>query len=131
MSRIQLFDTGIDMVMKMSEGNPGAVMAITELMGAAETIDPQSMLGSLGPVLALDTSEIYGSAIYILFNDKCNRSARKCLLLLRAVQLGIRPQRWLADLSNDQARRKSISDEEWSEIDDAVCSQLSEFQKAA
>lgn len=129
MSKIQLTDTVLEMIMKMVDGNPGAIMSITELMNNAETIDPQSAFGSISPILSLDTNEIYGSDIYILFNDKCKRDSRKCLLLLRAVQLGLRPQGWLQDLASDQLRRINISDDEWLEIDSAVCSELSEFQR--
>lgn len=129
MSKIQLTDSVLEMIMKMVDGNPGAIMAITELMNNAERIDPQSAFGPISPILSLDTNEIYGSDIYILFNDKCKRDPRKCLLLLRAVQLGLRPHGWLQDLASDKMRRINISDDEWLEIDHAVCSELSDFQR--
>lgn len=91
MSRITLEDTGMSAIIKMAEGSPGAVAAMTNMMNCAEEVDPQSALGPLGPVMMLDTFEIYGSSIYVLWNDTCGRSAHKVLLLIRAVQCGIMP----------------------------------------
>jgi len=131
MSRIELTDTEMSAIMKMADGNPGAIFAIMDLMSATPSIDPQSALGSMGPIFALDTHGIYGSSIYVLYSDKCGRDCRKMLLVLRAVQLGFRSESWLKALAEDQLRQNNISDAEWDEIDAAVCERLEEFARAA
>lgn len=130
MSRIELTDTFMDAVIKMADGNPGAVSALTELAMASPKIDPQSALGALSPVLAFDTHGIYGSEIYIIWSDKCGRDARKTLMLLRAVQLGLLPESKLKEMASDQMQQVSLTEDEWEELDSKVCDQLKEFQKA-
>ena len=59
--RIELTDSFLDMVMKMSEGNPGAVTALMELFTKYEAIDPESAFGGISPILSFDTHGIYGT----------------------------------------------------------------------
>ncbi len=129
MNKINLTDSIVDVAVKMSEGNPGAAIAIAEMITKGDEIDPQSFAGGLGAVLSLDTLGIYGTDIYILFNDKCGRDVRPMLLLLRAHQLGMFPEERLRELSKDQSRQIDISPEEWSEIDRKVCEQLEDFKR--
>ena len=131
MSRIQLTDTGMDMMMKMSDGNPGALTAIMDIMAKSVDIDPQSALGEISCILSLDTHEIYGSDIYVLWNDKCNREARRVVMLLRAVQLGFMHESKLQSLAGDQSRLISLTDDEELGLDKKVCDALSDFAKAA
>lgn len=131
MTRIQLTDSTMDMVLKMAEGNPGAITAIMDLMSNNAEIDPQDFLGGLGPILSLDTHGIYGSSIYVLWNDKCDRDVRKMLVLLRSVQLGFLPESKLQELAADQCRQVNLTDEEINNLDKKVCDQLKDFQKAA
>ena len=131
MSRIQLTDTAMDMLIKMAEGNPGAIDAMFKIMEEAPSIDPQSAMPSIMPILSLDTHGIYGSSIYVLFSDKCKKDVRKTLVLLRAVQLGIMPERKLQQLSYDQSRSVNLTEDEFNSLDSAVCEQLSEFKRAA
>ena len=67
--------------------------------------------------------------IYIIWNDKCQRDARKVAVLLRAVQLGILPVLKLKSMAEDQMRQVDLSGEEWEEIDTKVCDQLKCFQR--
>jgi len=87
--RIELSDTPISAIEKISEGNPGAVSACMEMAMANPTVDPQSMLGAVAPLLSLDTHAIYGPRIWMLFSDVCNRRADVALACLRWVQLGL------------------------------------------
>ena len=128
-SRIELSDTGMDMIVKMSEGNPGAIMAMMGLLNDTSRIDPDAMLGGIGSVMALDTHEIYGTDIYILWSDKCGKDTRKMLMIMRAVQLGFMPEARLQEISADQTRQIDLSDEEWDEMDAKVCERLDEFEK--
>ena len=88
MSRIQLKDNVISSVAKMSGGNPGAMQAMMEMIEGGEKIDPDSFMGGFGAILSLDTHEIYGTDIYVLHSDICERELSKTLAVLRSVQLG-------------------------------------------
>jgi hypothetical protein len=129
MSRIKLTDTTMDALIKMSEGNPGALSAMMELLDKTPKIDPQSALGGIGSILALDTYGIYGSDIYVLWSDKCGRDIRKMCLLLRAVQLGHLHKSRLQEMGADQGHGINLSDEEWSDINAKVCNQLEKFER--
>jgi hypothetical protein len=90
MSRITSLSMSLlDMITLLSDGNPGALSAMVELATTAEQTDPDSALGAMGPIMFLDTLGIYGSDIWVLFNDICGRSPVKMQALLRAVQMGI------------------------------------------
>lgn len=129
MSRIELTDGAMDIVSKMSDGNPGAIMAMCELIKESAAIDPQCVWEGLGPLISLDSREIYGTDIYILFNDKCKRDVRKMCIMLRACQLGHISQAEIVRLSKDQKRAFEVTDEQWQSWDDFVCGKLEEFQK--
>lgn len=86
--RIGLKDTTISAIMKLSEGNPGAIRVCTEMLNKSERIDPDSALGGLGALLSLDTHKIYGSRIWMLFKDVCKEDMVKTLAVLRSCQLG-------------------------------------------
>lgn len=87
--RIGLGDTPKDILVKMSEGNPGALSTLMQLMLKNEAIDPDSALAHVSAILFLDTLGIYGSNIYLLYNDICKRDFTSMVGVLRAVQLGI------------------------------------------
>lgn len=89
--RIDLGDNIMTVITKLSDGNPGAMNAILALYKAAPTIDPDSSLGGIGPLLALDSHRIYGSDIYILHNYLCNSDPVKTIAVLRAASLGFIP----------------------------------------
>lgn len=86
-SRIKLTDTTMDVVVKMSDGNPGAVSALMGMLQSSH-IDPDSAMGGLAPVLSLDTIGIYGTDIYVLHSDICGKDMAKTLAVLRSHQLG-------------------------------------------
>lgn len=88
MSRIVLADDNVSAVMKMVDGNPGATTVCTSIISRGASIDPDGFMGGLGIILWMDTLEIYGSRIWILFKDVCKKDLVKMLGVLRAVQLG-------------------------------------------
>lgn len=88
-TRIDMHDTGIDVVVKLADGNPGAVSAVMAMTLKTLSVDPDSAFGPFAPSIALDAHGIYGPRIWMLFKDVCNGDVVKCLALLRAVQLGI------------------------------------------
>lgn len=129
MSRIELTDTGMDVIMKMTEGNPGAIMAMTEIVREHDKIDPQAISGGIGALMSLDGYEIYGTDIYILFSDKCNRDVRRMLMLMRATQLGIFSHLKLKEMAADQSRQVNLTEDEFAELDQKVCEKLTDFAR--
>lgn len=88
MSRIQLSDRFMDIVHKMSDGNPGAIMVLMKLFEHNVAVDPDSALGPFGTILDLDDKEIYGSDIWVLYKDICYEDIRAVIAVMRACQLG-------------------------------------------
>jgi hypothetical protein len=86
--RIKLEDTTLDILTKMSDGNPGALNVMMQLLKEGRAIDPDDFMGGLGVILSLDTHDIYGSHIWILFKDVSGSDLVTMCALLRAVQLG-------------------------------------------
>jgi hypothetical protein len=87
--RIKYTDTMQDVIVNMSEGNPGAITVMIQMIKTAPKIDPQSALGPLGPLLNLDTLNIWGSRIWMFYKDVCNEDISKTIGILRGWQLGI------------------------------------------
>ena len=129
MSKINLEDTAVSAIAKMADGNPGAMGALMEIFKEAGEIDPQAFGGGISPILSLDTLEIYGTDIYVLFNDQCGRDVRRMIMILRAWQLGLFDHDRLRKLAADQMRTEIISEEEWGEIESKVLGQLEEFAR--
>lgn len=88
-NRLTLTDSLSTAVQKMFDGNIGAYNALVQIAEAEKTVDPQSAMGSFGPLLTLDGLGIYGGDIYVLWSDLCGRDATKTIAVLRGVQLGI------------------------------------------
>lgn len=87
--RITLTDNFMSAMLKMAEGNPGAITALSKMVASYAEIDPQSAFGGFTPLISLDTHHIYGSEIWILYKDVCDMDVVNVATLLRAVQLGI------------------------------------------
>lgn len=131
MTRIEATDNGQSMVVKMSDGNPGVMQALMLLLSkGCEEIDQDNMLKPFGPLLSLDTLGIYGTGIYILWNDKCKRDIRRLIMLLRATQLRLLPSTKVQEMANDQMRQINLSADEWAELDSAVVDRLPGFMSA-
>lgn len=75
--RITLYDNTMEIVTKMSDGNPGAINFIMS------TIMEDNM-NLIEVILPLDTLGIYGSKIYMLWNDACYRDLSKVKKVLEA-----------------------------------------------
>ena len=84
-SRIKLKDNTMDVVVKMSEGNPGAMTCLCEMISKKDwTAGTPGLL----VILSLDTLGLYGSKIYMLWNDCCSRDLDKLDLVLLNWQRG-------------------------------------------
>ncbi len=88
MTRIELTDSIYDASLKVIEGNPGAATVVGKILNNTVKIDPDNVLGGMGPLLHLDTLEIYGPRIWMLYKDVCGENIVTILGILRANQLG-------------------------------------------
>ncbi len=129
--KLGLNDTPMSAMIKMADGNPGAVGALGDIMLKAPMIDPDSAFGNLGPLLSLDTYGIYGTEIYILWSDQCNRDTRELLMLLRACQLGIVSEAKLKAVAEDQTRQIKFTQEEMDDFNSQVMEKLDNFMPRA
>lgn len=80
-TRIELMDTPMDVIIKMSEGNPGAAVFLMEAL-------KEDRANLIKIILPLDTLEIYGSKIYMLWNDSCSRNVKKVEKVIEAWRTG-------------------------------------------
>jgi hypothetical protein len=87
--RISLNDSGMDVLVKMAGGNPGALTVMMGLLKEAEKIDPMNIMGGMGVILSLDTLHIYEERIWMLYKDVCGEDLVKMCAVLRGWQLGM------------------------------------------
>ena len=81
MSKIDLHDSMMDIVTKMSEGNPGAMAFVMEVITSVE-------MGLIKIILPCDTIGLYGSKLYMLWNDCCNRNINEVIRVIEAWRTG-------------------------------------------
>jgi len=87
--RIKSLDMSpMEIMVSFAEGNPGAITVLMKLLTEAEKIDPDSMLGGMGPLFSLDNMDVYGSRIWMFYKDVCKQDINKMMAVMRAVQLG-------------------------------------------
>lgn len=129
--RIDFNDTTVSALIKMADGNPGAISAMMAILEKHQSIHPQAALGGIGTIMMLDEYGIYGSSIYVLYSDKCDRDVRKMVMLIRSVQLGIFSKTKLQEMAADQRRQVNLTDTEWHDLDDKVFEQLDDFARPA
>ena len=104
--RIKLQDTTMDIVVKMSDGNPGAMNVLVSLLDPENTsIDPDNIMGALGPILHLDSFGIYGTDIYVLYSDICNQNIAKFIAVIRSAPIGL----FSRDILKDACHRQDYS----------------------
>lgn len=124
MSRIQLTDTIPQTIIKIVEGNPGALNVCVMLMTQNENIDPDAAFGPLSSILALDTNEIYGSRIWMLYKDVCKQNIILVISTLRAIQLGFISQQQLDHAIDNYGEGIDVAD-----LYKKVCEKLLNFKK--
>lgn len=86
--RIHFEMSMVEAVSALSEGNPGAVMVLMEMLSKGAQIDPDAALGGVSALFFLDSLGIYGPRIWVLYKDVCNQKISRTIALLRAHQLG-------------------------------------------
>lgn len=121
--KIQLNDTPLSATLLISVGNIGAAKALATCSMLAEEIDPQCMLGAFGMLGQLESMEIYGADVWLLFKVVCGERPPAFHAVLRAVQLG---------LLRGETVKKAIRGELKLKVDlvwERVCERLTSFQK--
>lgn len=95
--RINLSDSISTVFTKMADGNPGALKVLLEMIKISET-----GVNGLFTILNLDSLGIYGTDIYVLYNDICDRNISKTMAMISAVELGILQEEILKDACSRQ-----------------------------
>lgn len=85
MTKLLLTDNFNDIVLKMSEGNLGAMTTIFEIFKAKNN----DVIDVIPMFLTLDVMELYGSHLYMLWNDCCNRDVEKVIKVIEAYRSGM------------------------------------------
>ena len=101
--RIKLTDNIMDVVLKMSDSNPGAMNTLMQIIEYGRTESIQG--GGLRYILLLDSLGIYGTDMYVLNSDICQGDISKMLAVLDAVQFGL----FSGDVLRDASHRQDYS----------------------
>lgn len=123
-TRIELTDSPMTSMLKMAEGNPGATTIMLQIFQHADKIDPQAFMGGLGVILSLDTHNIYGPRIWMLYKDVCKENIVLLIATLRSVQLGMVPVDKLNHAIDNYGEGLDVE-----ELHNKVCDRLDDFQK--
>jgi hypothetical protein len=93
--RLNYGDNMFQAITKVSEGNPGAIVAIMKIAEVYSKVDPKHWIVQAAPssiaggvAMMFDDHEIYGPNIHILFKDVCGLKPERVIVLFRAHQLG-------------------------------------------
>lgn len=97
---MQLDMSMMDMLMIMSEGNPGALKVLMDSFDKVPEIDPDDVFGPWGLMMHLDSLGIYGDRIWMLYKDLCGQDIVNTIAMARAWQLGIVRSEDLKDAIN-------------------------------
>jgi len=121
--RIEGSDSVMQMIMKLSDGNPGALTVCMNAFQNSSTIDPIGALGGLAPMLAMDTVGIYGPRIWMLYKDVCGERLPYFLAMLRGWQLGLLSEAALNTAIDNYGKGIDVDG-----IAAKVCERIPEFQ---
>jgi hypothetical protein len=102
-TKIELTDTLMDIMYKMSEGNPGAMTVLMRIMKESGEIDPQCA-DPIMHVLGLDSHGIYGPRIWMFYKDACKENLAFMLAVMRSVQLGLMAEKIMIEAIDNYGR---------------------------
>lgn len=117
MNRIKPEHTTQDVVLEMSDGNPGAINTMMVMLTQMPALSTGVVLQFL---MTLDSWEIYGSGIYLLCNEKCDRDPDKLVTLVRAVILGHAERDQVQRVSRDLTGEEVFDEETWASWQEAI-----------
>ncbi len=103
MRRISLYDSIEHIIIAMSQGNPGAMNVLLQMF-APDTpgVNFFPFSERVLCVMFLDEIGIYGTDIYVLYNDICDRDILKAFAVIKATQEGDFPSATLKDACHRQ-----------------------------
>lgn len=82
--------SNMDILIAMSDGNPGAASVLSNIAINSAKIDPDCVFPfGIGTFLSMDEYGIYGSRIWVLYKDVCKQDVENTIMLIRCVQMGI------------------------------------------
>lgn len=110
--RIKLTDNIMDVVLKMSDSNPGAMNTLMQIIEYGRTESIQG--GGLRYILLFDSLGIYGTDMYVLNSDICQGDISKMLAVLEAVQFGL----FSGDVLRDASHRQDYSGRDLVPVDE-------------
>lgn len=109
MSVVQIQDSLQEIVIKMSEGNPGGLTVLMEILGEkGAKIDPYADPFAL--VLMLDTLNLRGHKLWDLHKHVSEFDMRRTLAAIRAVQLGLFEEKKLHEAVDKREALNLIED---------------------
>lgn len=103
MSRLNINMTIAENIINFTDGNPGAIATICELQKAVG--DKFATF-----LITLDCMELYGSKIYMLWNDCCKRDISKVIEVLNCFEKGIIKQKDIDERIKNVGYGKSFDD---------------------
>lgn len=106
-TRINLGGTTLEAIVSMCEGNPGAAVALSELIKNDEE-------NGLVMMLWLDEWGIYGTDIWVLYSDICAKDIKK----MAAVLLATSRRKFDSKLLANAAHRQDYSGRELVPVDE-------------
>ena len=110
--RLTPHDGHVQIVNKMSDGKPGAMKVLLQILTKGNQIDPDSgPMAGVHLVMTMDKIGIFGAKIWILYSDICEKSLPCTVAVIRAVQLGLLPESTLLEACSreDSSGRSIIS----------------------
>lgn len=84
-TKLELTDNFMEIMLKMSEGNPGAATVLMNIMNNPHVFAPAD---PIMVILQLDSLGIYGSHIWILYKDVCKEDITLLNIVLKHVSYG-------------------------------------------
>lgn len=103
MGKITMFDDLTSAVTKLCNGNPGAINACCVLIKEGAHVYPYT--DGREHLMTLDSIGIYGTDIYVLWSDICQRDLAKMIAILRIAKID--PNK--AELLKDACGRQDYS----------------------
>ena len=110
--RLTPHDGHVQIVNKMSDGLPGAMKVLLQILTRGSQVDPDSgPMAGVHLVYTMDKLGIYGRRIWTLYSDICEKNLPCTMAVLKAVQLGFLPEATLLDACSreDYSGRSIIS----------------------
>lgn len=106
MSKLEMTDNLGDVIIKLSEGNPGAMTTLFEIMNHFDN-DEMEFLGTF---LVIDSMALYGSQLYMLWSDCCNRDIEKTVKVINLYCNGVITDKDIEERIKNVGYGKSFDD---------------------